>query len=53
MVIAFSVFFMFDHVFFLRQVKQSMIISNKHDIYRLPYKLLIKDHRKLGNIRKI
>ena len=30
---------MFDQIFFSPQVKQSVIISNKHDICELPQKL--------------
>ena len=54
-------------IFFSPQVKRSVIISNKRDIYELPHELpnhlcprkkkkqkqKLKDLRKLGNIRKI
>ena len=30
---------MFDHIFFLPQVKQTVIISNKHGAYELPNEL--------------
>ena len=32
-------FLMFDQVFISPQVKRRVIISNKHDIYELPYEL--------------
>ena len=48
---------MFHQIFFSPQVKQSLIISNKHGIYELsrelPNDLRLKDLRKLENIRKI
>ena len=31
---------MFEQIFFSSQVKQSVIISNNHDIYELPHELL-------------
>ena len=37
-------------------MKRSVIISNKHDIYKLPRELrflMTKDLRKLGSVRKI
>ena len=47
---------MFDKIF-VSQVKQIVIISNKHGIYELPHELpndlRLKDLRKLGNIQKI
>ena len=32
-------FFMFDQIFHSPQVKQSMIISNKHGTYEFPHEL--------------
>ena len=43
---------MFDQILLSPQVKQTVIISNKHGIYELPHKLP-NEIRKLGNIRKI
>ena len=43
---------MFDKIFVSPQVKQIVIISNKHGIYELPHELP-NDLRKLGNIKKI
>ena len=37
MVIIFSDFLMFDQIFLSLTVKQSVIISNKHGIYKLPH----------------
>ena len=34
-------------------MKRSVIISNKHDIYKLPRFLMTKDLGKLGSVRKI
>ena len=31
---------MFDEIFISPKLKQNMIISNKHGIYKLPHKLL-------------
>ena len=36
----FSDFFILDQIFFSPQVKQSVIINNKHGIYELPHELL-------------
>ena len=33
---------MFEQIYFSEQVKQSVIISNKHGIYKLPHKFLNK-----------
>ena len=47
---------MSDQIFFSPQLKQSVIISNKYDIYELsqsPKRLDTKDLKKFGNIRKI
>ena len=46
---------MFDQIFLSPQVKRSVIISNKHSIYKLPNdarRRNLKDLRELGNIRK-
>ena len=39
MVTIFRDFLMFDQIFFSPQVKQSAIISNKHDNYELSHEL--------------
>ena len=50
---------MFYQIFLSAQVKQWAIITYKHCIYELPHelpndlRLLRKDLRKLGNIRKV
>ena len=49
---------MFYQIFLSPQVKQIVIISNKHGICELPHELpndlrFFKDLRKLGNIKKI
>ena len=44
--IIFSDFLIFYHIFLSTQVKQSVIISNKHDIYKLPKDIRL---RILGN----
>ena len=54
MVIKFWDFLIFDHIFFSPQVKQTVIISNKHGAYELPNEL--SNDLRLGileNIRKI
>ena len=60
MALTFSEFFMFDKIFLSAQVKRSVIISNKHGIYELPYELpndlrlrKTPDITKSENIRKI
>ena len=58
MVIVFWDFLMFDSLYLSPQVKQSVIINNKHDIYELPdvspNTLGFKKHlRQLGNISKV
>ena len=54
MVIIFGNFLMFDQIFYSPQVKRSVIISNKHGIYVLPYKLpnslRLRILRNLGSI---
>ena len=45
---------MFDKIFVSPKVKQIVIISNKHGIYKLPQELPNDLRlRKLGNIKKI
>ena len=39
LVIIFWDFLMFYQIFFSPQVKRSVIINNKHDIYELPHEL--------------
>ena len=55
-VVIFRDFVMFYQIFFSPQVKQSVIISNKHVIYGLPHELpydLRQNLKKLGKIKKI
>ena len=40
MLIMFQDILIDEQIFFLPQVKRSMIISNKHGIYELPHELL-------------
>ena len=54
MVIIFGNFLMFDQIFYSPQVKRSVIISNKHGMHVLPYKLpnslRLRILRNLGSI---
>ena len=40
MVIIFRDILLFEQIFLSPQVKRSVVISNKHDIYELPHELL-------------
>ena len=51
--IIFREFLILYQIFFSRQVKRSVIISNKQGIYELPYELSNEDIGKLGKIGKI
>ena len=48
MVIIFRDFLMFYQIFLLQQMKQSVIVNNKHGIYELPNDLRLKI---LGNCK--
>ena len=50
MVIIFRDILLFEQIFLSPQVKRSVVISNKHDMYELPHELLNKIRlRILGN----